>query len=420
MTALLQASHLMCGYDAEAVITEVTLALGFGEFVGVVGPNGAGKTTLLKTLAGLLAPQGGAVTLEGRPLASFKSAKLARVRAYMPQTLPGDQGWTVREIVAMGRFAHQRGWGLTQGSRDQAAIDKALAATHIEELQHRPIEQLSGGQRQRAFLARALAQEAPLLLLDEPTAHLDLGHQIEFFRLLGDVMAKRPLAVIAVLHDLNLAAQFCHRLWVVSAGDLSGPGTLVADGPPETILQPALIERIFGLAVQVRHHPETGLPYLLPTGGPRPVLGDGTRVHVIAGGGAGERLLPALTRRGYRLSVGAVNLLDSDQALATRLGVRVITEAPFCPLEPDTLVLLARALEESGVIVVADVAFGSGNLDNLRTLLALETHAAIWLINDTPIHARDFTGGAATRLYAELLARGAREATLEQVLAALP
>jgi iron complex transport system ATP-binding protein len=420
MKTLLHANHLHCGYDGGDVVADVTLSLGFGEFVGIVGPNGAGKTTLLKTLAGLIAPRAGQVTLEERPLATFKAVELARWRAYLPQTLPGDSGWSVREIVAMGRFAHRRGWGLALGKGDRRAIDAALTATHLVELQHKPIEHLSGGQRQRAFLARALAQEAPVLLLDEPTAHLDLGHQIEFFRVLREVMSQRPLAVIAVLHDLNLAAQFCHRLWVVSAGDAQAPGAVVADGPPEAILVPALIERIFGLAVQVRHHPETGLPYLLPAGGVRPHGGDGARVHVMAGGGAGERLISALHRRGYQLSVGAINLLDSDQALATLLGLQVISEAPFCPLEPATLDLLGITLKEAPVIVVADVAWGSGNLANLRVLAALSTAPAIWLINDTPVEARDFTGGEATRLYTALVARGARLASMETVLAALP
>ena len=412
----LAAHGLACGHGGKAVVAGLELAVAPGELVAVVGPNGAGKSTLLATLAGLLPPVAGHVTLAGRALTSYTPHELALQRAFMAQGLPEAEGWRVDELVALGRFPH-RGWG--RGADDRAAVAEALAAVGLAERAGDAMQHLSGGQRQRAYLARALVQATPLLLLDEPTAHLDPGHQVAFFRVLREVMARRELAVVAVLHDLNLAAQFCQRLWVLAPGN---PGRLVADGPPGAVLDAELVASVFGLDVQVRHHPESGLPYLLPAtarraGGAAPATGP--RLHVIVGGGAGERALPALADMGYRVSVGAVHMLDSDEALAERLGLPAVVEAPFCPLGPATLAQLDATLAAAEVVVVADVAWGSGNVANLRALAALPALPPTYLVADTPLDRRDFTDGEATALWQALLARGAREATLEEVLAAL-
>jgi iron complex transport system ATP-binding protein len=415
--SLLSARGLAAGYDGRAIVADVALELAPGELVGIVGPNGAGKSTLLATLAGLLAPVAGEVQLQGRGLATYRAPALARLRAFMPQALPADEGWRVREVVRMGRFPHQRGWGLVESPADKGAIADALATTGLTALQDQRVDKLSGGQRQRAYLARALAQDAPLLLLDEPTAHLDLGHQLEFFKLVRTAAEARGVAVVAVLHDLNLAAQFCHRLWLVQAGDAAGPGGLLAAGRPEQVLQPELIQRAFGLAVQVRHHPDTGLPYLLPVDGiARQTAGSGARVHVIAGGGAGERVIPILHRLGFAVGVGVVNLLDSDHTLAARLGLDAVVEAPFSPVGPVARQALHAQLMHAAHVVVADVAWGSGNLANLEALVEAETPARIWLVTPPDGQQRDFTGGAATALLERLRSRGAEALALDVLL----
>ncbi|MDB5097458.1 MAG: ABC-type cobalamin/Fe3+-siderophores transport system, ATPase component [Cyanobacteria bacterium RYN_339] len=413
---LLSASRLACGYDGRPVVTEATLAVAPGELVGIVGPNGAGKSTLLKTLAGLLPTLGGQIAVQGKPLAAYRAAELAKLRAYMPQSLPADEGWTVREVVRMGRFPHQRGWGLVEAGADRAAIADALAATGLTTIQDQRVDRLSGGQRQRAYLARALAQDAPLLMLDEPTAHLDLGHQLEFFKLVRAATQERGVAAVAVLHDLNLAAQFCHRLWVVEAGDDAAPGGILADGRPEAVLVPELIQRAFGLAVQVRHHPDTGLPYLLPVDGiERQIAGRWAAVHVIAGGGSGVRLIPTLHRLGFAVSVGVVNLLDSDHTLAARLGLPCVVEAPFSPVGPPARQQLAARLAAAAHVIVGDVAWGSGNLANLEALADLPPDK-LWLVEPSDGAGRDFTDGTATRLRAHLLAHGAHALELDALL----
>lgn len=425
MTApILEVRRLAVGYAGKPVLENLDFAIGRGEFVGILGANGTGKSTLLKTLARLLPPIAGEIALEGRPVAGYSPRELAARMALMPQQLPADEGWTVEEIVRLGRFPHQRGWGLVPNAADRRAVDAAIEAAGLGELVGRPITALSGGQRQRVYLARALAQASPLLLLDEPTAHLDVSHQLSFFRLITDVLARRDATVVAVLHDLNMAAQFCGRLLVLKEG------MLLADGPPGDILEPGLIEEAFGLQVDVRFHPETGRPYMVPLQLHRRGTGtlgasgrlrgsDRPRLHAIVGGGAGDRLLPELYRLGYGLSVGVVNALDSDQLLAARLGLDVIAEAPFSAVSPQSQALLAETLRQVPTIVVGNVAWGAGNVANLRVLAELPRGPRIYLIADQPIEERDFTGGEARALWKRLVAEGAHVITQRALLDAL-
>lgn len=423
-TPILEVRRLAVGYGGKAVLENLDFAIRRGEFVGILGANGTGKSTLLKTLARLLPPIAGEIALEGRPLDSYPPRELAARMALMPQQLPADEGWTVEEIVRLGRFPHQRGWGLVPNASDRQAVDAAIEAAGLGELVGRPITALSGGQRQRVYLARALAQASPLLLLDEPTAHLDVSHQLSFFRLITDVLARRDATVVAVLHDLNMAAQFCGRLLVLKEG------MLLADGPPSEILEPGLIEEAFGLQVDVRFHPETGRPYMVPLQLHRRGTGtlgasgrlrgaDRPRLHAVVGGGSGERLLPELYRLGYALSVGVVNALDSDQLLAARLGLDVIAEAPFSAISPANQALLAETLRQVPTIVVGNVAWGAGNVANLRVLAELPPGPRIYLLADQPIAARDFTGGEAQALWDRLVACGARVLTQQALLVEL-
>jgi iron complex transport system ATP-binding protein len=418
---MLHVRGLSVGYPGRPVLEGLDFTIGRGEFVGILGANGTGKSTLLKTIARLLPPLAGEIALMDRPLAAYSARELAVRMALMPQQLPPDEGWKVEEVVQLGRFPHQPGWALLPNAADQRAVDAAIARTQLEPLLGRPMHVLSGGQRQRVYLARALAQEAPLLLLDEPTSHLDMSHQLGFFRLIADTIAREGTTVVAVLHDLNMAAQFCRRLLVVKEG------MLLADGTPDEVLEPGLIEEAFGMQVQVRRHPETGRPYIVPLqlhrrgtghlrGSARLRGGERPRLHAIVGGGAGERLLPELYRLGFDMSVGVVNALDSDQLLAARLGLSVIAEAPFSAVSPESLAVLAETLRGVSAVVVGNVAWGSGNVGNLRALAALKPAPQIYLLADQPIADRDFTGGEAQALWEGLVADGARVLSQRELL----
>jgi iron complex transport system ATP-binding protein len=251
----LHADAVTAGYGDRAVLHACTLAVARGEVVAIVGPNGAGKSTLLRALAGLLRPSSGSVRLDGVDIATLTRRELARRIAVVPQIFDTLFPFTVREVVALGRTARLGTFGGASRG-DLAAIDRAIADLDLADLASRRIDRLSGGERQRAVLAMALAQEADVLLLDEPTVHLDPGHQVVMLRLVRELACTRGFAVAAVLHDLNLAAAMATRLAVLAEG------RIVCDAAPESVINADLIRDVFGPGLVVGRN--DGRPIVLP------------------------------------------------------------------------------------------------------------------------------------------------------------
>jgi len=254
MTALV-ARDVTAGYDDRIVLRGCDVELSAGALVAIVGPNGAGKSTLLRVLAGLVAPRGGTVALDGRDLSTFDRRALARRVAVVPQIFDTVFPLTVREVVALGRTARLGLFGRVSGD-DTAAVDRAIADLDLGSLAERRIDTLSGGERQRAVLAMALAQDADVLLLDEPTSHLDPAHQLATLGLVRRLIAQRGLAACAVLHDLNLAAVMAQRIAVLVAG------RIVREGTPAEVLRGDLVSSVFGDRLVVVEH--DGHPAVLP------------------------------------------------------------------------------------------------------------------------------------------------------------
>ncbi len=259
---ILEARALHCGYDGRLVLTGVDLALGRGEFVGLIGPNGSGKTTLVRALTGRLPAQSGAVLFDGAPIAAMTRREVARRLAVVPQISTPPFEFSVREVVAMGRTPHL---GRLQGERerDRDAVARALALTDVTGLADRPVTELSGGEFQRVVIARALAQEAPVMLLDEPVSHLDIGHQVEILELLARLNHDEGRTILCVSHDLDLIARYCERLIALDEG------RVLASGRPEEIITEALIERLYDCSVLIDSGP-TGHPRVTPLGAETP------------------------------------------------------------------------------------------------------------------------------------------------------
>jgi len=231
------------------VLRSVDLSLARGDLVALVGTNGSGKTTLLRLLTGLLRPDAGVVRFEGRPVAAWRRVDLARRVAVLPQQLDLPVGFRVAELVGMGRAPHARRL-FASTEADERAVARALVDAGALELADRFAEELSGGERQRLLVAMALAQEPDLLLLDEPTLHLDLAHQVALLGAIRRLRGQRGLTVLAVLHDLNLAAAFAPRVAILDEG------RVVADGPPAEVLTPDLVRRVFGVHVDEARTPD--------------------------------------------------------------------------------------------------------------------------------------------------------------------
>ncbi len=253
----LSARGLSVGYGEQAIVRDVTLSIRPGEITALVGPNGCGKSTLLKALARILPAMSGEVTLDGQPIGSFPTKDVARKLSVLPQGPIAPEGLTVTELVAQGRFPHQtlfRQWS----PGDRAAVERAMALTDLADLAERPVHSLSGGQRQRCWLAMVLAQDTPLLLLDEPTTFLDLKVQVDIMALLSRIVHADGRTMLLVLHELNLAAAFADRIVMMREG------RIVSEGPGEEVIRPDELRSVFELRADVIPDPVTGRPVCLP------------------------------------------------------------------------------------------------------------------------------------------------------------
>jgi iron complex transport system ATP-binding protein len=440
-------------YGEAAVFRDVSLHVEEGEMVGLLGPNGAGKSTLLKLASGVIRPQAGRVLLGAHEAHRLARAEAARRVAVVPQEFSVQFAYTVRQLVELGRIAHLGAWGI-QGARDRTAVDAALGTTRLMELADRVFNSLSGGERQRVLVAMALAQSSEILLLDEPTAHMDIRYQVEVLELLRRLNEQRGLTVIAAIHDLNLAARYFQRLVLFQHG-------VIADGPPAAVLDGELLEAVYQTPIQVgilrgeehlsvlppggqAYHPHgrgteelahghgegrgTEEPAQHSRGSESPTHIEASRgavaaVHVLAGGGSGALVMRTLADAGIPFSAGALNVGDSDEALAARLAVARITEPPYAPISAAGVAATRARMAEAGAVVVCPALIGAGNVALLEAALeAARAGQRVLLLEpglspasnvradelSARVSDRDFTAGQAVAAYTALLAAGAQ------------
>lgn len=260
---MLKLEHVTTGYNKKAVLHDISFNVKRGDFLGVIGPNGSGKTTLLRVMSKILKPWEGRVTLEEVDIDQINYRELARRMAFVPQR--GQEiffTYSVNDFVGLGRTPYMHRFQLMESAQDLGIVRQAMDLTDISELAERSLEDLSGGERQRAVIAQALAQEPEILLLDEPTAHLDIGHQIEILDLIKSLNEENNLTVLMVSHDLNLAAEYCDRLILLK------DGRLFREGSPQEILTFQNIEQVYETLVVVEENPVSRKPhvFLVPKG----------------------------------------------------------------------------------------------------------------------------------------------------------
>ena len=244
--------------DEQFRLSGLSLAVGHGEMLGIVGPNGSGKSTLLRLMAGILRPHEGHVEVDGKELASFPRRELARLMAFLPQSSAPAFELTVGEVVALGRYPHLGAFGLLRET-DKRAVTEALRETATDQLAHRHFSTLSGGEKQRVLVASVLAQEPRIMLLDEPSAALDIHHKAEVFDLLWS-LSRKEIGVVVVTHDLDAASQYCDTLALLHGG------RIVETGPPARVMREELLSMAYETPVKVVGHPLTSMPMVLVPG----------------------------------------------------------------------------------------------------------------------------------------------------------
>jgi len=257
---MLTVEGLSAGYGAKLALQDVSLTVAAGEFLGVLGSNGCGKTTLLRTIRGTLNPRQGCVRLGDRDVQTIDKRSLARTMAYLPQDLVIALDFTVRELALMGRSPHLSRF-VRESEEDRRVAEQAMQLADVLHLAERAVTALSGGERQRALIAMCLAQQPKMFLLDEPTNHLDLAHQLSILDLIARLNRDQGLAVVAVFHDLNLAAEYCGRLVLLENGRVAAMGT-----PAEVITEEA-IRRVYGVRVSVQPNGVSQRPHVVLTAG---------------------------------------------------------------------------------------------------------------------------------------------------------
>lgn len=420
---VLQVQHVSFGYNQQSglFLYDISVQVAGGEMIALLGPNGSGKTTLLRLLSGFLQPQQGQIMLKGQDIKQWGRRAASRHIAVVPQELNMPFAFTVEQMVGLGRTPFVSSFLGTLTKQDHLIVQDAMEVTGIGALSERIFNELSGGERQRVMIAMALAQQPTILLLDEPTSHLDIKYQVETLELVHMLNQQRGVTVIAAMHDLNLAARYFPRLLLFQRG-------IVADAGPAEVLEPGLLGRVYGINVQVGILRGAQHLSVLPPSAASMAEQEHhfqSRVHVVAGGGSGELLMRALADAHIPFTAGPLHIGDSDYALALRLADEVIDEQPYTAISSIAIERLRACLARVSQLILCPAPVGPGNLPLLQEalhaaqngleviLLALPgnvVHAPTSLaeqIQATGITERDYTGGEAQQLTSMLLQSGA-------------
>ena len=398
---ILTVDGIDCYYGSVKVLENVCFSVKERDFIGILGPNGSGKTTLLRSISRTLKPHRGVIFLNDVDIYALKSVEVAKQMAVVPQDNVIAFNFTALDVVLMGRNPHLSRFQM-ESEKDIAIAKRAMELTNTWHLAERPVNELSGGERQRVIIARALAQEPKVLLLDEPTVHLDINNQLEIMDLLKELCIKKGLIVLAVFHDFNLAARYCDSAILLKDGKIVSAGNL------DAVLTSENIRSVFQVDAVVKRHPITNSLYIIPISMPKPPLSRNLSVHLICGAGTGTTLMKILVDEGHNVTAGVLNVLDTDYETAQLLKIPVTSEAPFSPITEETHRANLEMMSKANAVVLTAVPFGFGNLRNLEAAkVALERGIPTFVIEEVPVEQRDFTKGKAKKHLMELKSKGA-------------
>ncbi|MFO8109730.1 MAG: ABC transporter ATP-binding protein [Thermoplasmata archaeon] len=395
----LEVKGLRTGYGKILVIKKIDFSMSPGDFIGVIGPNGCGKSTLLRAVTGVLPIWGGKVYLDGIDITTLDPRGLAKKIAVVPQRTQISFPYTVREVVEMGRTPYLRKFETPRGEHSRV-VNEALDKVNIRDIQDRTVRELSGGEYQRMLIARALTQEPELMLLDEATSQLDIGHRIEVMDLMKSLNQREGLTLMTIHHDLDLAARYCEEIIMMDKGRVR------AHGSPSEVLTPPHLRAVYGIEAEVRRNPKDDTLYVVPVRKDKVTSTNGVRVHLICGGGSGANVMKRLVEKGYDVSAGVLNAMDTDLEAAKFLDVPAVVEAPFSNISEEKGDEVLQVLRDADVVVLTSFPVGVGNLKNLEIALqCADEQKNVIVMGGDYVEKRDHTGGRAVDIYHEIKER---------------
>lgn len=360
MAIAVELKNIIFGYDKQKILNDISIDIEAGSFTSIIGPNGSGKSTLLKVISSLITPEGGNVKLDGIDIKAMSQLDIAKKIAVVPQENNIEYRFSVQDIVLMGRYPHL-GRFQTESLNDYKLVGNALEMTNTLYLKDRYINELSGGEKQRVIIARALAQQPKIILLDEPTSYLDIQHQVEVLELLERLNKEEGLTVVLILHDINLAARFSSNMILLKEG------AIIEKGSPKDVITLENLKNAYEIDMIISRNPYSDSPYVIPLS----KMGKGKvmkseKIHVICGGGTGTDLIQRLTTEGYKVTAGVLNIGDSDWEFSQIYDIETIEEAPFTNISDNSYKINIKKIEESDIVILTSIHIGSGNLKNLE------------------------------------------------------
>jgi iron complex transport system ATP-binding protein len=402
--SILSIYNLSFAYDGHEVLKDISFEVENGDFISILGPNGSGKSTLINLISKALKNYKGKIKIKNTDIEKTGIREIAKLVAVVPQNITSGFDFTVGEIVMMGRFPYISRFG-REKKEDFEIVQNVMDKTKILDLANKKFNELSGGERQRVVIAQALVQDAPIMLLDEPTSHLDINFQIEFMDLFLKLNLQEEKTIIGVFHDINLAINYSKKILFLRNGSIYSYGDINSTVTKEAI------KTVFNSEVYIGKNPITGKLYISPTfkaGLEKNENAKNIKIHVIGGGGAASPVLNLLYRKGYSLSCGVVNNFDTDLDTAKMLEISYISEAPFSPISFESQNKNFEFIKASDVVILPEIEFGHGNFSNIVSVKeALDLGKKVIILDSKNVTKRDHTDGKAVRLYNKILEKGA-------------
>lgn len=396
-------SNLSFSYNENLTLKNLSFEIEKNSFVSILGPNGAGKSTLVNLISKVMPIEAGEIVIEGKNIRDLNHIEIAKKVAVVPQYTSLGFNFSVYEIILMGRYPYlSRFKGEKQ--EDYRIVNEVMELTHTDIFKDRKYNELSGGERQRVIIAQTLVQDSPIIILDEPTSHLDINFQIEFMELFYSLYKKKGKTIIGIFHDINLAIQYSEKIMLLKEGNIYCYGNV------KDVINRTNIMSVFKSDVYIGKNPFTGKLYVSPNFNLRfyskETKSKEIRIHVIGGGGAASPILNMLHNSGYITSTGVVNNLDTDLYTAEQLGITFVNEAPFSPISREAQARNLELIKASDLVILPCIEFGNGNFLNLAAVNeAINIGKKVIIIESANIDLRDHVDGKAVKLYSEIIAK---------------